>query len=226
MRVEYGHKTKETTMKSLIIAAVTLTGLLSFTTERANAQANTGEALSHSAPAKIENTDILEMVKAGLPEEIIVAKVQGSPGNFDTSPAALTALKSAQVPNAVILAMVKKSNSIDTREDRDAAPPSTRPGTPSAGSEPARTSPQQPSKGCMAVRPIGSHALRNVLLFGAAGALISHMQYQVVDAVDYPAKVGQKYHGNDLQTVQGSGTKVVLLAKHYTAEDLHMACHQ
>jgi hypothetical protein len=77
----------------------------------------------------------------------------------------------------------------------------------------------------MAVSPIGSHAFRNVMLLGVAGAFISHMQYQVVDAVDYPAKVGQKYHGNDLQTIQGSGTKVVLLAKHYTAEDLHMACH-
>src|SRR6266851_9016922 len=82
---------KETTMKSLIVAAVALAGLLSFTTERASAQAST-EAPPHSAPAKLENTDVLDMVKAGLPEEVTVAKVQGSACNFDTSPAALAAV--------------------------------------------------------------------------------------------------------------------------------------
>ncbi len=213
-------------MKGLIVAAVALAGLLSFTSERANAQASTGEPSSHVLPAKLENSDVLDMVKAGLPEEVILAKIQGSACNFDTSPAALATLKSAQVPNAVILAVVKKSNQTNSGEERDTSSTSSRPGTPSSAAEPAKASAQQPAKGCMAVSPIGSHAFRNVMLLGVAGAFISHMQYQVVDAVDYPAKVGQKFHGNDLQTIQGSGTKVVLLAKHYSAEDLHMACHQ
>jgi hypothetical protein len=213
-------------MKSLIIAAVTLAGLLSCTTQYANAQASGREASSPVSVAKLSNNDILDMVKVGLPEEIVVAKLQGSPSNFDTSPAALSALKTSQVPNAVILAMVKKSNQPNGGEERGASSSSTRPGAPSPAPEAANANVQQPANGCMAVRPIGSHAVRNVLLFGAAGALISHMQYQVVDAVDFPAKVGQKYHGNDLQTIQGSGTKVVLLAKHYSAEDLHVACHQ
>jgi hypothetical protein len=211
-------------MNRLLVAAV-LAGLLSLTAERTSAQASTGETSSHVQPTKLENSDVLDMVKAGLPEEVIIAKIQGSPCNFDTSPAALAALKSTQVPNAVILAVVKKSNQTNSGEERDASSTSSRPGTPSSVSEPIKASAQQPAKGCMAVSPIGSHAFRNVMLLGVAGAFISHMQYQVVDAVDYPAKVGQKYHGNDLQTIQGSGTKVVLLAKHYTAEDLHMACH-
>jgi hypothetical protein len=85
--------------------------------------------------------------------------------------------------------------------------------------------PQPASKGCLAVKPIGSHAFRNVMLFGVAGALVSKHQYQVVDAIDYPARIGQKFHGNDLQTIQSSGTRVVILDKHYTADDLHRACH-
>jgi hypothetical protein len=54
----------------------------------------------------LTNTDILEMLKAGLAADIIVAKIKSSPMNFDTSPAALAELKAANVPDAVILAMV------------------------------------------------------------------------------------------------------------------------
>jgi hypothetical protein len=51
----------------------------------------------------------LELVKAQLPADVIIAKIQESPCSFDTSPAALKDLKSAAVPDAVILAMVKSS---------------------------------------------------------------------------------------------------------------------
>jgi hypothetical protein len=62
------------------------------------------------------------------------------------------------------------------------------------------------------------------MLIGVAGALISHQQYQVIDAVNYPAKIGQKYHGNDLQTISSSGTRVAILDKHYSTDELHRAC--
>ena len=74
------------------------------------------------------------------------------------------------------------------------------------------------------MKSIGSHAFRNVMLFGVAGALVSKQQYEVVDVVDYPSHVGQKFHGNDLQTIGSSGTKVVVLDKHYTADELHKGC--
>ena len=81
-------------------------------------------------------------------------------------------------------------------------------------------------KSCLAVKSAGSHALRNILLAGVAGALISKQQYQVVDAVNYPARPGQKFHGNDLQTIQSGGTKVVILDKNYSGEDLRKACSE
>ena len=80
------------------------------------------------------------------------------------------------------------------------------------------------SRSCLAVKDVGSHALRNIVLAGVAGALISKKQYQVVDVVDYPASPGQKFHGGDLQTLQTGGTKIVILGKNYSAEDLHRAC--
>jgi hypothetical protein len=91
--------------------------------------------------------------------------------------------------------------------------------TQAAPPQPAST-----SKGCLAVVDAGSHAFRNIMLGGIAGALVSKKQYKVVDAVDYPSKIGQKFHGNDLQTLQNGGTRVVILDKKYSADELHKAC--
>jgi hypothetical protein len=62
-------------------------------------------------PAKtgLTNQDVVEMVKTGLSAEIILAKIKSGPCNFDTSAAALKELKTAGVPDNVILAMVEAS---------------------------------------------------------------------------------------------------------------------
>ncbi len=59
------------------------------------------------AQGQLTNQDVLEMLRAGLATEIVVAKVRTTPSKFDTTPAALAELKSAKVPDAVILAMVQ-----------------------------------------------------------------------------------------------------------------------
>lgn len=56
-------------------------------------------------------------------------------------------------------------------------------------------------------------------------AIQSLVTFLLVDVANYPARMGQKFHGNDLQTIQSSGTKVVILEKHYTEDELHKACH-
>lgn len=85
---------------------------------------------------------------------------------------------------------------------------------------------QEKPPSCVAMKQLGSHAFRNIMLGGIAGAIVSKQQYEVVDAVNYPAHAGQKFHGNDLEAIQKSGTKVVILAKKYTADDLRKACQQ
>ena len=62
---------------------------------------------TQTAPQALTNKDILDMMKAGLATEIIIAKIKSSATNFDTSPGALAELKAANVPDNVILAMVK-----------------------------------------------------------------------------------------------------------------------
>ena len=96
------------------------------------------------------------------------------------------------------------------------------PGTSSASLASA-PQPTVSRRGCVAVTSVGSHIVRNTILWGATGALLSREQYQVVDAVDYPARIGEKFHGNDLQTI-GSSARVVVLSKHFTADELHKAC--
>src|ERR1700722_1002896 len=56
--------------------------------------------------AALNNAAIVKMRTQRLGAEVIIAKIQSSPCDFDTSPAALQKLKQAGVPDKVILAMV------------------------------------------------------------------------------------------------------------------------
>ena len=69
-----------------------------------------GTLLAQEVPLKtgpLSNKDVVEMLKTGLTPEIVIAKIGSSKCDFDTSPATLKELKIANVPDAVILAMVK-----------------------------------------------------------------------------------------------------------------------
>lgn len=59
--------------------------------------------------APLSNDDVVRMVKAGLSAEIVIAKIRSSATNFDTSPEALQVLKSASMPDAIILVMTRSS---------------------------------------------------------------------------------------------------------------------
>jgi hypothetical protein len=61
---------------------------------------------TQTSATKLTNKDVLDMVKSGLATEIVVAKIKASSGKFDTSAATLAELKSGNVPDAVIMAMV------------------------------------------------------------------------------------------------------------------------
>ncbi len=59
------------------------------------------------ASTALTNKDVIDMRRAGLTSDVVVAKIKSSETKFDTSPAALAELKAANVPEEVILAMVK-----------------------------------------------------------------------------------------------------------------------
>ena len=63
-------------------------------------------AKPQTTSTSLTNKEVMEMLKAGLTADIVVAKIKSSPTSFDTAPAALAELKAANVPDTVILAMV------------------------------------------------------------------------------------------------------------------------
>ena len=53
----------------------------------------------------LTNAQVVEMVKANLSTEVIIAKIQVSRCHFDTNPSVLDELKYRGVPDAIIIAM-------------------------------------------------------------------------------------------------------------------------
>jgi hypothetical protein len=62
----------------------------------------------------LSNKDVLDLHKAGLSAEVLIAKIKSSRAAFDTQPAALQELKAAGVPDAVILAVVQAASDAAT----------------------------------------------------------------------------------------------------------------
>lgn len=63
-------------------------------------------------PADLTNKDVVDMLKAGLAAEVVVAKIKTSATKFDTSSSALQELKAAGVPDEVILVMIQPSPAV------------------------------------------------------------------------------------------------------------------
>lgn len=81
----------------------------------------------------LTNKDILDMVKQGLSESVIVKVIQASDTNFDTSPDAMTQMQSAGASVKIMDAMLKAGAS----KKKTATPvPATTPTTPSTAPPP------------------------------------------------------------------------------------------
>jgi hypothetical protein len=62
----------------------------------------------------LDNKAVVEMVKLGLDQQIISAKIDASPNHFDTSPKALSSLKHAGVSSTLISKMIEASATVHT----------------------------------------------------------------------------------------------------------------
>lgn len=60
-------------------------------------------------PPAITNNEVMTLLKSGLSPEVVIAKIKVSPSKFDTSVSALQELKTAGVPDNVILTMIQSS---------------------------------------------------------------------------------------------------------------------
>ncbi|MFN8176330.1 MAG: hypothetical protein U0167_00185 [bacterium] len=69
-----------------------------------------GKSESYSDRDVMTNIDVLDLVKAGISEEVILTKIAASHVEFDTSTDAILRLKKAGVPESVISAMILREN--------------------------------------------------------------------------------------------------------------------
>jgi S1-C subfamily serine protease len=74
----------------------------------------------------LTNKDVIDMLKAGLSPEIVIAKIRSSTSAFDTSSAGLQGLKASNVPDSVILAMLQPQTTPSTNEAGSAEPKTRR----------------------------------------------------------------------------------------------------
>jgi hypothetical protein len=90
------------------------------------------------AQETLTNDSIISMVKGGLSEAVVLARVRSGPANFDTSTNALLALKKAGVSDKIIEAMVSAPKAGGATAAAPAPPPAAAP--PAAVSSAARSS--------------------------------------------------------------------------------------
>jgi hypothetical protein len=86
--------------------------------------------------------------------------------------------------------------------------------------QPQQQSQSQPTaqpKQCVIVQHEGSHAFRNFMLLGVAGAVISKERYKVLESNVAGTKPGDKMHGDELQA-RTQGAKVVVVKTNKTDE--------
>ena len=76
-----------------------------------------------STDVALKNEDVIQMTRAGLSPEVILAKLRGSSCKFDTSPSSLVAMKEAGVADDVLLEMVRNPNGQPVKEEEPKAAP-------------------------------------------------------------------------------------------------------
>ncbi len=80
---------------------------------QARAQGNPAAATSSEADA---NSEVLKLIKARMPESVVVAKIHSAAGTFDTSTDALIHLKAVGATEAELKAMLAKSGAAEDEE--------------------------------------------------------------------------------------------------------------
>ena len=123
----------------------------------------------------LTNDSVISMVKGGLGEAVVLARIRSSPANFDTTTNSLLALKKAGVSDKVIEAMVSAPRSGAAAA---AAPaPAPAPAAPPSGSAPA------PSVSAGARTSAGGAAatLPRDSIYHLNGAKYTELQPQVIE---------------------------------------------
>lgn len=98
---------------SLSLALLLTQSAFYFAVSPINVAAQTQETLN--------NIKVIDMVKTGLSQPLIIAKIKASKGNYDTSTTAIKQLKDAGISDAIILAMLQSGSSVGKTDNNDSS---------------------------------------------------------------------------------------------------------
>jgi hypothetical protein len=136
-----------------------------------------GLASTAVAQEVLTNDSVISMVKGGLGEAVVLARIRSSPANFDTSTNSLLALKKAGVSDKVIEAMVSapRSGAAAAAAPAPAAPaPAPAPSSGSAPAPSVSASARSSAGGAAATLPRDS-------IYHLNGAKYTELQPQVIE---------------------------------------------
>lgn len=128
----------------------------------------------------LTNADVVNMVKGGLAESVVISAIQLNPANYDISPTALLALKKAGVTQQEQDAMLAAMKAA-------AAPPAPQPGTPTAPTpQPAES---QPAAGASAGNSQGWRMPTVSVMQGAAAQAVPLDKAQLAQTKTKPSSM-------------------------------------
>jgi hypothetical protein len=88
-----------------------------------------------SANDVLVNQSVVDMVKAGIPGDIIISKIQTSPAAFDLSTNGLVSLGKQKVPSDIVKAMLQAQGHVQSPQGASAAAESADPNSPDSPHE-------------------------------------------------------------------------------------------
>lgn len=92
--------------RKIALASLLLTGVFMCQAQSGRVEPENKQAVQ----APLTNQDVIEMVKAGLSESIVIAKIGASRTKFDTGIEALKQLKEAKMPESIVTKMIEASS--------------------------------------------------------------------------------------------------------------------
>jgi hypothetical protein len=196
---------------------------------------STASASSQQSPAvhsvvfqkPLTNEDILDLSKAGISPEILVAKIKSSTCVFDTSPAALHSLKAANLGDNLVLAMVEAPLGQTDRTETPSVNPTraanaTVPSNPIPASSIVKDEPRS-SVGpvCVILKRMGpaDQITSHMYSFGIRGKQFQYVEGQLPKGVTFHGRLTD----HDIRIIKDKGGELFILEPKYSVADLEEA---
>ncbi len=196
-----------------------------FTTQEKNQSESVVDASANTSSSQptLTNKDVVDMNKAGLSSDVVIASIKSSRCSFDMSPSQLQQLKSNGVPDAVGLAMVQtRVAKSETPAVPQPNPVAKEPSGPATASDVAPESSHQSSGGpCVILKRMGpaDQITSHLYAFGIRGKQFQYVEGELPHGVSFHGRLTD----HDVRNIQEKGGRVQVLEPKFSVADLQEA---